>query len=402
MGYFVAAKPPPGYVQETRQAGVLTGLVFVALAIVVPTTARVGLRLQRGSSMQFGWDDWAILVGAIYSLAIGAAAKHVWEVTYEQYGSGMVVAMVCRTTFYVAVGMIKLSIAIFIQRLADRLNSWWRISCNIFIASIVGYMILAIFFNVFACNPPAIQWDLALRGQTEPEPVCIDLGVQAKVLSGIHVAQGLMLLFTPIVILWKVQMQRAKKVRLFAIWTIGGVTVLGGLLRQIRPTMTNDFTWDYVEVLVWTCLDLSLGILAASLPVLDGLLENYWRKTNSTVMNPHRSRQSQSATGARTWLYSKTSDTERNRKSTTRTSMSIIAPVMVRSESSESIVKKGHLQGNKNNGVELSILCTQEVEVHISAAVEEVEKGQEKVRGPRAPSPFYHNRPEWHDKSHRF
>ncbi|GKT82220.1 LOW QUALITY PROTEIN: integral membrane protein [Colletotrichum tofieldiae] len=170
MGYFVAAKPPPGYVQETRQAGVLTGLVFVALAIVVPTTARVGLRLQRGSSMQFGWDDWAILVGAIYSLAIGAVAKHVWEVTYEQYGSGMVVAMVCRTTFYVAVGMIKLSIAIFIQRLADRLNSWWRISCNIFIASIVGYMILAIFFNVFACNPPAIQWDLALRGQTEPEP----------------------------------------------------------------------------------------------------------------------------------------------------------------------------------------------------------------------------------------
>ncbi|GJC77225.1 hypothetical protein ColLi_00063 [Colletotrichum liriopes] len=180
MGYFVAAKPPPGYAQETRQAGVLTGLVFVALAIVVPTTARVGLRLQRGSSMQIGWDDWAIVVGAIlalvypitqiYCLAIGAAAKHVWEVTYEQYGSGMVMAMVCKTTFYVAVGMIKLSIAIFIQRLADRLNSWWRISCNIFIASIVGYMILAIFFNVFACNPPAIQWDLALRGQTEPEP----------------------------------------------------------------------------------------------------------------------------------------------------------------------------------------------------------------------------------------
>ncbi|OHW97523.1 integral membrane protein [Colletotrichum incanum] len=157
MGYFIAAKPPPGYVQETRQPGVLTGLIFVVLAIAVPTTARIWLRLQRGSSMQFGWDDWAILVGAIlalvypvmqmYSLANGAAAKHVWEITYEQYGSGMVVAMVCKTTFYVAVGMIKLSIAIFIQRLADRLNSWWRISCSIFIASIVGYMILAIFFN---------------------------------------------------------------------------------------------------------------------------------------------------------------------------------------------------------------------------------------------------------------
>ncbi|GJC91240.1 integral membrane protein [Colletotrichum higginsianum] len=411
-GYFLAAKPPPGYVHETRLPGVLTGLIFVLLAILVPTAARIGLRLRRGSSMQFGWDDWAISVAAllalvypitqIYSLATGAAAKHIWEVTYEQYSFGMVVAMICKTTFYVAVGMIKLSIAIFVRRLADRPNRWWRVSCNVFIASVVAYMILAIFFNVFACDPPAIQWDLALRGRLEPMPTCIDLGVQAKILSGIHVAQGLMLLFIPIVILWKVRMQTAKKVRLFAIWTIGGVTVLGGLLRQLRPTMTNDFTWDYVEVLVWTCLDLSLGILAASLPVLDGLLEKYWRKAKNTVINTHGDAGgvSQSTTIARTWQYSKASDTEKSRKTTARTS--IIASTMARSESSESIVKKDHLQESKCGGMEMSILCTQEVEVHVSDAVEDVEKGQDKARGPRAPSPFYHNRPEWHDRSHRF
>lgn len=65
MGYFLAAKPPPGYVHETRLPGVLTGLIFVLLAILVPTAARIGLRLRRGSSMQFGWDDWAISVAAV-------------------------------------------------------------------------------------------------------------------------------------------------------------------------------------------------------------------------------------------------------------------------------------------------------------------------------------------------
>lgn len=66
-GYFLSAKPPPNYVHETRVPSVLTGLIFVVLAIVVPTAARIGLRLRRGSTMQFGWDDWTLIVAAVGS-----------------------------------------------------------------------------------------------------------------------------------------------------------------------------------------------------------------------------------------------------------------------------------------------------------------------------------------------
>ncbi|KAF9874302.1 integral membrane protein [Colletotrichum karsti] len=384
MGYFLSAKPPPDYVHETRLPSVLTGLIFVVLAIVVPTVGRVILRLRIGSSMQFGWDDWIIIVAAllalvypvtqITSLAVGAAAVHTWEVTYEKYNFGMVVAMTCKTTFYVAVGMIKLSIAIFIRRMADRINKWWQIFCDIFMASLVMFVLLAIFYNIFACNPPAIQWDLAMRGRLEPIPTCIDLGVQSKVLSGIHVAQGITLLLTPIIILWKVRIQRAKKIRLFAIWIVGGVTVLGGLLRQIRPTMTNDFTWDYVEVLVWTCLDLSLGILTASLPVLDGLLEKYWLKAKSSMANSYDNGQSHGVTDNGTWQYSKTSDTgtQKSHQHVKKSSISIITQMMDRSESSESIVQKDHLRdtNSEGGGLEMNILRTQEVESTLSTVAQ--------------------------------
>ncbi|KAK2011978.1 hypothetical protein LZ32DRAFT_532966 [Colletotrichum eremochloae] len=412
MGYFLAAKPPPGYVHETRQTGILTGLIFVILAIIVPTASRIGLRLRKRTSMKFGWDDYAIFVGAIfalvypvtqiYALATGMTATHVWETTYKQYESGLMVGMICKTAFYVAVGMIKLSMAIFVQRLAEQLSSWWRVSCNIFIASLFGYMALATFVIIFACNPPAAQWDLALRGRIEPAPTCMDLGLQSKVLSSIHVAQGLMLLFTPIVILWKVRMPTAKKARLFTIWIIGGLAVLGGLLQQTLDKVTNDITWDYVELLVWTCLDLSLGTMAASLPVLDGLLEKYWIKIKRKVANTYRGDKLQRESGPGTWQYRKTSDTENGRKIVIRNTMSIIGAHMVRIESRESIVDKSQSQDSNSEVVEMGILCTQEVEVRISRAEEDVEKGQEKPRGPRAPSPFYHNRPEWHDRSHRF
>ncbi|TEA21426.1 hypothetical protein C8034_v004291 [Colletotrichum sidae] len=412
LGYFLSAKAPEGYVHETRLPNVLTGLIFVVLAIVVPTVGRVALRC-RGSNMRFGWDDWTIIVAAllalvypitqIISLAVGGAAVHQWEVTYEQYNFGMVVATTCRTTFYVAVGMIKLSIAIFIRRTADRLNKWLQIGCNVFMASLVAYIALAIFYNVFACDPPAIQWDLALRGQLEPVPTCVDLAVQAKVLSGIHVAQGITLLLTPIVILWRVRMQKAKKIRLFIFWTMGGLTVLGGLLRQIRPAMTNDFTWDYVEVLVWTCLDLSLGILTASLPVLDGLLEKYWRRAKSSMSDTYGTGRTLGVTDNATWQYSKTSDIEGargDRKHTTKSSITIIAQVMDRSESSESIVKKDHQERSEGAcGMEMNILRTQEVEVRVTNVDEEPDAMR---LDPRAPSPQWHNRPEWHEKPRGF
>ncbi|OHE98584.1 hypothetical protein CORC01_06035 [Colletotrichum orchidophilum] len=412
-GYFLAAKPPPGYAHETKLPGVLTGLIFVIVAVVAPTAARVWLRLRRGSVKQFGWDDWAIIAAAllalvypiaqIHSLAVGAAALHTWEVTYEQYNIGMLGATVCKTTFFVAVGMIKLSIAIFLRRLADRLPRWWRIACDIFIGSTVAYILLAIFLNVFACNPPAAQWDLAFRGRREPAPSCIGQGVESKILTGFHVAQGLTLLSAPVVILWKIRMQTTKKTRLFAIWTIGGLAVLAGLLHQILPTITNDFTWNYTEALIWACLDLSLGVVTASLPVLDSLVEEYWRRAKSTVVKTYGgSNSSPSRTSEDSaWLYSKTAGTDKSRKHAARPPISNITQAMDRSESRESIVKKEEVHETQSCAIEMGILCTQEIEVHVSEA-EDVENGRAESRGPRSPSPFYHNRPEWHDDSHKF
>ncbi|KAH7357896.1 hypothetical protein B0T11DRAFT_229482 [Plectosphaerella cucumerina] len=340
-GYFFSAKPPENYMPETRAPAVTAGLIIVMLAITIPTAARVGLRLKRGSTMEFGADDWLIIVAALLALvypslqivnvARGAAGVHSWEVTYAQYNSAMLNAMICKTTFYVAVGLIKLSIALFIRRMADRLSTWWRVICDVLITSIIAYILLSIFYTVFACNPPDAQWSFEARGRREPLPNCINMDIQAKLLSGTHVAQGMALLSTPIIILWKVRMAKAKKIRLFVIWALGGLTVLGGLLRQIRPTFTNDFAWDFVEVLVWTCLDLSLGIITASLPVLDGLLEKQWRKAKATLVNTYsggRSTQG-AATDGGTWQLSRQ-----------KTQPVVVMQQKERSESSESIVDK--------------------------------------------------------------
>lgn len=63
-GYVYAAKKPDHAVQESKQTAVIVGMVIVILAIVVPTVARLVVRL-RGNQTRFGSDDWAIIAAAV-------------------------------------------------------------------------------------------------------------------------------------------------------------------------------------------------------------------------------------------------------------------------------------------------------------------------------------------------
>lgn len=93
-----------------------------------------------------------------------------------------------------------------------------------------------------------------------------------------HLALGVLLLLTPVVILWSVRMRWQKKARLFLIWAAGALSVIGGLLQQLQ-SISKDSTWSYTDILVWTCLDLCMGTITASLPVMDGWLFGSWGGT---------------------------------------------------------------------------------------------------------------------------
>lgn len=73
-------------------------------------------------------------------------------------------------------------------------------------------------------------------------------------------------------------MEWKKKMRLFIIWGVGLLVVLFGLMRLLRADFTSDIMWTYTELLIWTSLDVSVGIVVISLPVMDAWLAGGWRK----------------------------------------------------------------------------------------------------------------------------
>lgn len=66
LGLSFSIQRPENPPIEKKVPEILTGMIIVILAIVLPTAARVIIRL-RGARTRFGADDWAIICAAVSS-----------------------------------------------------------------------------------------------------------------------------------------------------------------------------------------------------------------------------------------------------------------------------------------------------------------------------------------------
>lgn len=209
----------------------------------------------------------------------GGGGQHSWEVTYAQYSVFISLGNVCITIYYVSTGLIKVSITLFLRRIAHQASKSWKIFCDIFLATLAIYLLWALFSTTLRCTPINAALDIEVWGRLEEVPSCLSISPIQKSLSIIHVAQGMVLLCCPIVMLWNIRMGLGKKIRLFTIWAVGGLTVMGGLLFLLLARFDLDVTWGYTSILTWAAIDICFGLLTASLPVLDAIIMDAWHST---------------------------------------------------------------------------------------------------------------------------
>ncbi|RAL63575.1 hypothetical protein DID88_003619 [Monilinia fructigena] len=61
--------------------------------------------------------------------------------------------------------------------------------------------------------------------------------------------------------------------RLYVVFAVGGGSVIGSIFRQIQQAkLKSDVTWSFKALEDWTLVDLTLGVIAASLPVLSAII----------------------------------------------------------------------------------------------------------------------------------
>ncbi|QSZ29327.1 hypothetical protein DSL72_003841 [Monilinia vaccinii-corymbosi] len=292
QGVLIPPLAPANYVYESRATSIIVGMAVSIFFMFSITFTRLLIRfLNHG--VRLGLDDVFIIPGAllaitwpvlqILAVVYGGAGKHIWDVTYEEFGYFKLYTNLSKIFFFVAVGVVKISICLFNRRLTAKTSRKWLMFNNFFLFLLVVFILVSIFWNVFSCNPPWGGWDAIRLGKERIRPVCYPVAITGSILSSIHVVMDFGLLAVPIIVLWKVKMSWMTRARLYIVFAVGGGSIVGSILRQVaQSNLKSDIPWTFRTLEAWTLVDLTLGVIAASLPVLSAIIPARWKSVNAS------------------------------------------------------------------------------------------------------------------------
>jgi hypothetical protein len=174
--------------------------------------------------------------------------------------------------FYVYVGIVKMSIALFNIRLTTLTTSFWKNVNRAFFVICAAYTLAALFLNVFKCNPQYASYNLLRIAEYGKVPKCLSVNHMNSILR-LNLALDFTALAIPIIVIWKVQLSWKKKARIFALLSIGLVACIASVMTLVSQyTLEKDPLWNYTTLLAWIMVELVVSLAAACAPTLAYLL----------------------------------------------------------------------------------------------------------------------------------
>ncbi|KAI4221799.1 MAG: hypothetical protein L6R36_006633 [Xanthoria steineri] len=231
-----------------------------------------------------GWDDYTIIMALC--VAIGRTAcdcvqryrfgggRHTWDIPPEWLNGYVTMLAVDGYLYVVAITLAKASLLLFLYRIFH-VDRRFRIA-----AWVVGGMLgiwatVTVFLAIFACRPVKASWNLKLR--MDPKTKCEPKSWDVENIYGFcNIITDFALIIMPLPLVWRMQMDRKKKIGVALVFA-SGVFIFGvAIARQYHlynPSGHGDPSRSIVETKIWMALEVNLAIIIACLPALTPLFK---------------------------------------------------------------------------------------------------------------------------------
>ncbi|KAI4724931.1 hypothetical protein E4T49_07330 [Aureobasidium sp. EXF-10728] len=263
-------------------------ILGVAIAFLIPTAISTALRVYTRTKIlrsQAGRDDIAMvgafvlyltyLVCQLMGVAHGSGKKRKL-LDDDTAQTGLMYWFFCEITYTLATATLKISIGLFLLRIAvDRMHIWiirWIMIFNVFFG--VPYCLLV----TFQCKPISFWWDL----NPEHHGHCLSpkvIVINTYIISVLNSVADWTFGILPFFIVRKLQMKRQTKV---LVASILGFAALGSTATIIRTPFVHtlkdfkgEFLFNTSDVAIWTTVELGIGCTAANAACLRPLLSRF-------------------------------------------------------------------------------------------------------------------------------
>ncbi|KAM0798209.1 hypothetical protein BDR22DRAFT_399277 [Usnea florida] len=290
---------------DSRGTMLLTVLsVFWTLAALAVACRVWAKRIKK---LPFAVNDYAIFAALVLATGLvvdtmagvlgGGLGQHSDTLSPEHfvfYGKMLVVG----ETFW---GFSNLAIKISILHLFIEL--FWirpmRIACYVIMGLATCLWALVILSAFFMCRPLAYNWDQSIKG------VCGDSRASLLAQAVMNLCIDISVVIIPIPVLWGLQMQLAKKLGIYFMFSVGiGICVITSLrIDAIYLIDPKDVTYSETNFALYNNLEVLLGIFNACLPVTRPVLQKISNKSHLLwTENFSRPGGSTGVSSAKKWL----------------------------------------------------------------------------------------------------
>ncbi|KAM0560015.1 hypothetical protein ACHAPJ_003972 [Fusarium lateritium] len=292
----------------TRLLAVCWTLALLSLILLF---LRVYCKLWRGKGL---WhDDWCLIVAWV-ALAIAVSintylvslgfGRHKDTIDPEVLKTINLNTIVGAVFGIIATSVSKTSFAITLYRIAT--NVWMKYFLIFVIVTINLTMNLVWIFGFAKCTPIERVWDPKAPGTCWDRTSLLTFQLFVAYYSAIL---DFVLALLPWAILMRMSMRRRERLGVAVAMSLGAIAGITGIVKAVLVVnmKSEDFTFDRVDLTIWTLTEPAASIMAICIPVLRMLYHelksssrSYGRnKTNTTPHDHPETRNTVPSSGAR-------------------------------------------------------------------------------------------------------
>ncbi|KAE8167191.1 hypothetical protein BDV40DRAFT_295779 [Aspergillus tamarii] len=172
------------------------------------------------------------------------------------------------------ISLVKVSLALFLLRFASPNKNLKRFIIGALVFLII-FTIACILTLIFQCLPVRAAWDFSLRQNARCYSMKTYLSI-GEFNSAINIATDFVFATLPAFMFYKVQVNKRTRLSLMGILSLGYFACAAGIVKTILQSQIFDEPDPYRECqyLIWNCIELNVGIIAASFPTIKPLVKS--------------------------------------------------------------------------------------------------------------------------------
>ncbi|KAJ4334626.1 hypothetical protein N0V95_009118 [Ascochyta clinopodiicola] len=232
------------------------------------------------SMAELGWDDYTViltLLAGVPSVVLidraslpNGLGRDVWTVPFDRITAFVRWLYVLEILYFFQITLLKLTLLFFFLRIFPK-----TIVRNVLKGTIIFTILYGLTFviiAIFQCRPINHYWD---NWDLEHDGKCININALAWSNAIISIVLDIWMLVLPLYEVFRLQLSWRKKLSVAIMFLVGTfVTVVSCLRLQSLVTFaaSSNPTWDQVQVINWSNIEVNVGIICACLPTLRVIL----------------------------------------------------------------------------------------------------------------------------------